>query len=68
MLLRRLLWTSRQEADRRRAQRSGRALPAGHCPSPKENEQMRKFLIFAMLAVVVLLAIVQFGPAIFLGG
>jgi hypothetical protein len=29
---------------------------------------MRKLLIFAVLAVVVLLAIVQFGPAIILGG
>ena len=28
---------------------------------------MRKLLIFAVLAVVVLLAIVQFGPAIILG-
>jgi hypothetical protein len=28
---------------------------------------MRKLLIFAVLAVVLLLAIVQFGPAIFLG-
>jgi len=28
---------------------------------------MRKLLIFAVLALVVLLAIVQFGPAIILG-
>jgi hypothetical protein len=29
---------------------------------------MRRLLIFAVLAVVVLLAIVQFGPALLLGG
>jgi hypothetical protein len=44
------------------------AEPCRRLSSVAEGERtMRKLLIFAVLALVVLLAIVQFGPAIILG-